>query len=129
LMAVIAKDGYFPNSLSKRKNKNPQYAIVAMAILSSILVIIGGLELILEFGSITFLLVSLLMAVANYKIRGKTNSSKFLTLFSIVGLGTGGLLILYYEFTAKWEQMIAIVVLYIILGLGARTYSKRKETK
>jgi hypothetical protein len=69
------------------------------------------------------------MAVANYKIRGKTNSSKFLTLFSIVGLGTGGLLILYYEFTAKWEQMIAIVVLYIILGLGARTYSKRKETK
>ena len=129
LMAVIAKDGYFPNSLSKRKNKNPQYAIVAMAILSSILIIIGGLELILEFGSITFLLVSLLMAVANYKIRDKTNSSKFLTLLSIVGLGTGGLLILYYEFTAKWEQMIAIVVLYIILGLGAWTYSKRKEPK
>jgi len=129
LMSVIAKDGYFPNSLSKRKNKNPQYAIVAMAILSSILLIIGGLELILEFGSITFLLVSLLMAVANYKIRDKTNSSKLLTSLSIVGLGAGGLLILYYEFTAKWEQMIAIVVLYILLGLGAWTYSKRKETK
>ena len=69
------------------------------------------------------------MAVANYKIRDKTNSSKFLTSLSIVGLGTGGLLILYYEFTTKWEQMIAIVVLYIILGLGAGSYSKRKETK
>jgi len=126
LMTVIAKDGYLPNSLSKRKNKNPQYAIVTMAILSSILIIVGGLELILEFGSITFLLVSLLMAVANYKIRDKTNSSKFLTSLSIVGLGTGGLLILYYEFTTKWEQMLAIVVLYIILGLGAWSYSKRK---
>ncbi len=127
LMAVIAQDGYFPNSLSKRKNKNPQYAIVAMAILSSILILIGGLELILEFGSITFLLVSLLMAVANYKIRHKTRSSKILTALSIVGLATGGFLILYYEFTTKWEQMLAIVVLYIILGLGAWRYSKRKN--
>ncbi len=129
LMSVIAKDGYFPKSLAKRKNKNPQYAIIAMAILSSLLIIVGGLELILEFGSITFLLVSLLMAVANYKIRDKTNSSKFLTSLAIVGLGTGGLLILYYEFTTKWEQMIAILVLYIILGFSAWTYSKRKKRK
>ncbi len=127
LMAVIAKDGYFPNSLSKRKSKNPQYAIVTMAILSSILIIIGGLELILEFGSITFLLVSLLMAVANYKIRDKTNSSKFLTSLSIVGLGAGGLLILYYEFTTKWEQMLFIILLYIILAIGAWKYSKNKK--
>ena len=127
LMSVIAKDGYFPNSLSKRKKKNPQYAIIAMAILSSLLIIIGGLELILEFGSITFLLVSLLMAIANYKIRDKTNSSRFLTALSIVGLGIGGLLILYYEFTTKWEQMIFIIFLYLLLAIGAWTYSKRKE--
>jgi uncharacterized membrane protein len=61
--------------------------------MASILILIGGLELILEFGSITFLLVSLLMAVANYKIRDKTNSSKFLTALSIFGLGIGGILI------------------------------------
>ncbi len=128
-MSVIAKDGYFPKWLSIRKNNSPQNAIVGMAVMASILILIGGLELILEFGSITFLLVSLLMAVANYKIRNKTNSSKFLTALSIVGLGIGGLLILYYEFTNKWEQMIAIIVLYIMLGLGAWTYSKRKETK
>jgi amino acid transporter len=127
LMSVIAKDGYFPDWLSKRKNKNPQNAIIAMACMSCILIIIGGLELILEFGSITFLLVSLLTAVANYKIRVKTNSSKFLTALAIVGLGIGGILILYYEFTNKWEQMILILLIYLLLALSAWKYSNNKK--
>lgn len=126
-LSVIAKDGYFPNWLSIRKNNSPQNAIIGMAVMASLLILIGGLELILEFGSITFLLVSLLMAVANYRIRTKTNSSKLLTVLSIIGLGSGGILILYYEFTTKWEQMIAIVVLYVLLGIGAWFYSKKEE--
>jgi amino acid transporter len=129
LMSVIAKDGYFPNWLSIRKENSPQHSIIALALMASALVLIGGLELILEFGSITFLLVSLLMAVANYKIRDKTESSKFITALSIFGLGIGGILILYYEFTAKWEQMIAIIILYIILAFGAWRYSKKNEIK
>ena len=128
-MAVIAKDGYFPNWLSIRKNTLPINAIIGMAIMASILILIGGLELILEFGSITFLLVSFLMAIANYKIRDKTNSSRLLTLLSIVGLGVGGILILYYEFTTKWEQMLVIIILYIILGFGAFMYSKKMTKK
>ena len=125
LMSVIAKDGYFPNWLSIRKNNIPRNAIVGIAFMSSILILIGELELILEFGSITFLLVSLLMAIANYKIRGKTNSSKTLTALSILGLAIGGILILYYEFTTKWEQMLSIIILYIILTFGAWKYSKK----
>lgn len=128
-MSVIANDGYFPNWLAIRRNNSPQNAIIGMAVMASILILIGGLELILEFGSITFLLVSLLMAVANFKIRDKTASSTFLTGLSIVGLGIGGILILYYEFTTKWEQMMAIIILYIILAIGAWIYSKKKETK
>lgn len=126
-MAVIAKDGYFPHWLSIRKNNIPQNAIIGMAIMACLLILIGGLELILEFGSITFLLVSLLMAIANNKIRDKTNSSKLLTSLSILGLVIGGILILYYEFTSKWEQMIAIIILYISLGIGAWIYSKKTE--
>jgi amino acid transporter len=124
LISVIAKDGYFPKILSIRENNNPKNSIIALAVISSVLVLIGGLELILEFGSITFLLVSLLMAIANYKIRDKTESSRFLTALSIFGLSIGGLLILYYEFTTEWEQMIAIIGLYIVLGLGAWKYSR-----
>lgn len=128
-MAVIAKDGYFPHWLSIRANNIPKNAIIGMAVMASLLILIGGLELILEFGSITFLLVSLLMAVANYKIREQTNSSTLLTLSSIFGLGTGGILILYYEFSTKWEQMVSIIILYFALAFGAWIYSKKKGRK
>ena len=99
-----------------------------MAIISSLLISIGGLQLILEFGSVTFLLVSFLMGIANYKIRAKTKSSTFITLLSIVGLGIGGILILYYELTNNWEQMLAILVLYTFLGLGAWRFANRQAT-
>ena len=92
-MTVIAKDGYMPKFLAKRINHIPVYAIITMATLAFILVLAGGLELILEFGSVTFLLVSLLMAYANYKIRDLTNSSSALTIIAIVGLMGGTLLI------------------------------------
>lgn len=126
-MAVIAKDGFFPQILATRKNNIPQNAIIAMALISSLLIIIGGLELILEFGSVTFLLVSLLMAMANFKIRDKTKSSTFLTVISIIDLGIGGGLILFYELTNNWEQMLAIVILYTLLAIGAWYFSFNKS--
>ena len=126
-MSVIAKDGYFPKILSIRKNNSPQNSIIAMAVISCLLISIGGLELILEFGSVTFLLVSLLMAIANFKIRKKTNSSTFLTLLSIIGLSIGGILILYYELTNNWQQMVAIIVIYVLLAFGAWKFSSDKK--
>ncbi len=128
-MAVVASDGYFPKWLAVKKNNIPKNAIISMAGMAGILILLGGLELILEFGSITFLLVSLLMAIANYKIKSKTNSSSLLTLLAIIGLAVGGLLILYYEFTHKATQMLAIIAIYGFLALGAWIYSKEKKRK
>ena len=128
-MSVIAKDGYFPDWLAFRKNNSPQNSIIGIAVMASALIVIGGLELLLEFGSITFLLVSLLMAMANYKIKDKTNSSTLLTILSIIGLGFGALLILYYEFTTKGEEMLIIIALYLILALGAWIFSKKVDAK
>jgi len=125
-MAVIAQDGYFPSILAKRINQIPVFSIICMSILAFVLVLVGGLELILEFGSITFLLVSLLMAFANYKIRDLTNSSQILTILAILGLMSGTLLILYYEFNNKVEQMIVIGGLYILLAVGSWIYSRDK---
>lgn len=126
-MAVIATDGYFPKYLSKRENTMPIRAIIVMAIVASGLIVIGGLQLILEFGSITFLLVSLLMAIANFKVRAKTNSSLVLTLLSILTLALGGVLILYYEFQNKPRQMLAIVVMYCVLAALAWVFARKKQ--
>ena len=128
-LAAIADDGYFPDILTKRKNQIPKNATLFMAAFAGVLILIGGLELILEFGSVTFLLVSLLMAIANYKIKDKTKSSAIITVLAIAGLSLGSVLILYYELKNKWEQMAAIVVLYLLLTAGAWFYSKRHQKK
>jgi len=125
-MAVIAKDGYFPSLLGKRINHIPVYSIIAMAIFAFLLVLAGNLEVILEFGSVTFLLVSLLMAYANFKIRDLTRSSTFITLVSIVGFLCGTALILYYEYSNQPEQLIFILGLYGILTLSAFLYARTK---
>ena len=125
-MAEIAEDGFLPKKLSKRTSSNiPATAVISMAVMAAILILAGGLRLLVEFGSITFLAVSLLMAIINYRIREKTNSSSVITLLAILGLSMGGILILYYEFTHKWEQMMAILVVYLVLTLGAWLYSKK----
>ncbi len=81
-MARIADDGYLPKIVSIRKNNIPLYAIMSMGAVSSLLILMGGLRLILEFGSITFLLVSLLMSIANLKMRKETQSSLFISITS-----------------------------------------------
>jgi len=125
-MAVIADDGYFPAFLAKRVNHIPVFAIISMAVLAFLLVLAGSLEVILEFGSVTFLLVSLLMAYANFKIRDLTNSSLFITAISFIGLLIGTVLILYYEFNNQAQQLKFIVGLYILLTIGSWLFSRSK---
>ncbi len=125
-MSVIAKDGYLPEILSRRINQIPVYAIISMAICAFLLVLAGSLQLILEFGSVTFLLVSALMAYANHKVRGLTRSSSLITILALVGLIFGTVLILYYEFTNQPQQLVFIGGLYILLTLGSWLYSRGK---
>jgi amino acid transporter len=126
-MARIADDRYLPSVIAQRSGTIPKTAIMSMGAIASLLIAMGGLRLILEFGSITFLLVSLLMAVANFKIRSKSNSSTYLTLIAIAGLLVGAILILYYEFTTNKEQLLFIVTLYLILALGAWGYARSRR--
>ncbi|MFT5660936.1 MAG: amino acid transporter [Sulfurimonas sp.] len=125
-MSVIAHDGYFPSFLAKRKNNIPIYAIVTMSILSFLLILIGDLKVILEFSSVTFLLVSLLMAYANFRIYKKTNASLSITIIAMIGLFSGMVLIIYYEYTTQVEQLYFIGGLYLLLTFGAWIYSKLK---
>ena len=123
-VAVIAGDRFFPPLLAHRNNNIPVTAIIMMAVLAMVLILAGGLKVILEFGSVTFLLVSLLMAYANFRIRHLTGSSVILTLLSIVGLSGGGVLILKYEYSDNPEQMIFMLVIYILLTLGALGFAE-----
>ena len=103
------------------------YAIITMASLAFSMVLAGSLQVILEFGSVTFLLVSLLMAYANYKIRHLTDSSAVLTILSLFGLMIGTILIFYYEISSQIQQLFFIGGLYALLTLGSWLYSKKTK--
>ena len=124
LMAIVAKDGYFPTFLAKRINKIPVYAVLTMTGLAFSLVLSGSLITILEFSSITFLLVSFLMAFANHKIRHLTDSSTVITTIALVSLLSSTALILYYEISTQLQQVIFIAGIYALLTLGSWIYSK-----
>ncbi|RME17805.1 MAG: APC family permease [Bdellovibrio sp.] len=127
-MAVIAQDGFFPKILTKRyKGSIPSVAIITMSSLAFTLILSGGLELILEFGSITFLLVSLLMAFANHKVRKQTQSHPLITSFAIFSLSMGTFFILFYELKNKPKQLIFVGTIYALLTIGAWLFALKKK--
>lgn len=130
LMAVISDDGYFPKLLSKRrKTFIPYYAILCMAVFSFLLILSGGLKVILEFGSITFIMVSFLMAYVNYKKRNETKTHIFHAIFAMSGLFTAGVLIFYFEYKENPEQLIYICSIYAIIIILSALYSAKKIKK
>ena len=97
MLADIAKDGILPVILARRNRKMiPYYSLFLMFVLSALFVLFGALESIVAFSSMTFLLVSLAVGVANLKLRKETGSHGGVILLSL-GLmsGTVGLMLVY----------------------------------
>lgn len=98
-----------------------------MSSLAFCLILAGDLQVILEFSSVTFLLISFLMAYVNFTIYKKTNSSLILTIMAMVGLFSGILLITYYEVTTQVEQSYFIGGIYLLLILREWLFSRFKK--
>jgi uncharacterized membrane protein YczE len=98
-----------------------------MGISSFVLILSGGLQIILEFGSITFIIVSFLMAYANFTKRNETKTYIVTAIIAMIGLFYGEILIFYFEFTENPQQLIYILVMYLVLILGAFIYAKKNS--
>lgn len=122
-MARIADDGFFPPWLTRRHGTIPTAAIIAMAATASGLILIGNLRMILEFGSVTFLVVSFLMAFTNHKLRAKTRSHVVMTNLAMAGLALGTVVIFRYEYQTDPAQLAFILGLYVVLTLGALAWT------
>ena len=128
LMAVIAQDGYMPNKLSNRiKGHIPNYAIITMSLFAFLLILTGGLQIILEFGSITFIAVSFLIAYVNYRKRHDTKTNVIVAIVTMLALLTAGILIFYFEYTEAPMQLAYIFGIYLMLIFGAFLYSRKKK--
>ncbi|BDY12510.1 APC family permease [Hydrogenimonas cancrithermarum] len=118
MLADIAHDGIFPSILARRNHKMiPYYALLLMFILAALFVLFGELESIVAFSSITFLLVSLAVGVANFILRRKTGSNIFIVTASILLMsGTIGLM-LYHLYHENPKTLIDIGMIYLLIAL------------
>lgn len=93
----IANDHLAPSAFSHRNRSGvPLPAAAAITLASIGLTAFGGLELIASFSSLTFLLVSIAVCVANFRLREQTRSSAVPIVVALILMAlTVALLLLY----------------------------------
>ena len=130
MMAEIASEHEMPKAFSFRNRESvPWIAVVVIAMLTIVFTYFGGLELIASFSSLTFLLVSLAINIANYKLHHKTKANPYyIVLGSLLLLFTIGTLLVYLIQHSP-EILIWIVSIYVVLILSEviNSYFYRKE--
>ncbi|SMC08783.1 APC family permease [Nitratiruptor tergarcus] len=132
MMADIAKDGIFPSILSYKNAKTiPSHALLAMYVLATLFVLYGSLDSIIAFSSMTFLLVSLAVAIANTKLYRQTNSSLIIILLSITLMSITVSLMIYYLFENEPKTLFDIAMIYglIIVSFTFYYILQRKRLK
>jgi len=127
MMAVMASEKMMPKPFSHRiRRDTPATAMFAITILALAFAATGGLELIAAFSSLTFLVVSLAVSVANLKLRAKTNANVPLTLAGIaLMLAALGQLVVY-----MWQndrpKLFVCAALYLAVLVAELAFSKRR---
>jgi amino acid transporter len=114
MMADIARDRYFPPILARKtETLIPKNALLFLFILSALFLIFGRLEAIVAFSSMTFLLVSLAVAIANFRLRGVTNANLGIVLAAIALITTTIVLMIIYLLKHEIDTLLKILFIYI----------------
>jgi len=118
MMAEMATEHEMPKAFSFRNRKTvPWIAVIVLGILTLFFTYFGGLELIASFSSLTFLLVSLAVNVANYKLRDTTRANPYYIILGIfLILFTIGTL-LFYLAMHSLQELAWILSIYIVIIL------------
>ncbi len=125
LMAILADDGCFPQILGRRIHQHtPAHSIAVLAILAWILVLSGGLQLILEFASLTFIVVSFVMALANLKMREHTGAKLWLAILSVLALAAAGVLILLWQLRSEPAHLAITLAIGVGIAVSSKAYGR-----
>jgi len=126
LMAEMARERRMPAFLEARNADGaPWAAVVAMTALGLAFALLGGLEIIASFSSMTFLLVSIAVSVANWRLRAQTGSNPKVIIAGIALMSTTVALLLAHLATQSPLTLAQLLGLYLLAGLSAWYYSRR----
>ena len=123
LMAQMAEEGMMPTALRHRSHRGvPDRAVVLLAVAGGVLAITGGLDLITSFSSLTFLLVSAAVAVANGRLKRTTGARIGIVAASLLLMATTITLVIVHMLRNEPAALAAILALYGVTAAAALGY-------
>jgi amino acid transporter len=127
MMAEMATEKKMPQAFSFRnRTRVPWVATVALTIIALAFTLFNGLEMIASFSSMTFLLVSIGVSIANLRLRTETKSDIWVILLGILLMvATICTLIIYLWLTQKTILLLTGVI-YLTVAIIEFLFSKRR---
>jgi amino acid transporter len=127
MMAEMATEKRVPKSFSfRRRDVNvPWVAVVTLAMLGILFAALNSLQAIAAFSSLTFLLVSVGVAVANLKLHKQTNSKLWLVIAGIVLMLVTIIMLVAHTWLHERETFISVAILYASIFVAEFLFSKR----
>ncbi len=113
MMAEMAEGGHMPRPLARRNHADvPWVANVLLTGLAMAFTMAGGLEVIAAFSSLTFLLVSIGVSIANLRLRRKTGSKLSLILPGLVLMSITVTLLIVHMWQESPDKLLAMLAIY-----------------
>jgi len=114
MTAVMAERRMMPSLLGRRSTAGlPAAAMVSIITLGSIFTVLGSLEVIASFSSMTFLLVSIAVSVANLRLAAKTHSHRAWILAGLTLMSATVVTLVIYLATHEPRQLLVIALIYV----------------
>ena len=127
MMAEMATQHRMPPAFSIRNRTSvPVVAVIAMTVLASAFTILGGLDTIATFSSLTFLMVSIAVSIANLKLRRVTHSRIGLVLLGIGLMATTVILLLQHLWQENRETFLWTGGFFLAILLAEFLFCQRE---
>ncbi len=113
MTAVMAQRKMMPRALGHLSaSETPTRAVLLLAVLSMFFAAAGSLEVIASFSSLTFLLVSIGVSVANFRLSRRTASHRAPIVIGLVLMGTAVAALLYYLAVHEPKKLLLIAAIF-----------------
>ncbi len=128
MMAEMGEEGSLPRVFALRDQKGiPWVGLVALAGAAGIFAVLGTLELIAEFASLTFLWVVLAVALAGWTLRARIGALSLLS--GLILLLVGGVVASLFYYLAETRPLVLVTLLSVYLAVvgGAFSYARAQS--
>jgi amino acid transporter len=128
MMSQMATEKMMPKAFSFRSRTRdvPVAGIITLTGLGIAFTTLNSLDTIASFSSLTFLLVSLGVGIANYRLRAITNSNGTVIISGILVVVVTIGLLLFYMWNHERDTLYAVGVLYAAVFAAELLFSKRR---